>query len=98
MIRLILFRLLAALPGPRWGLIGPWGHHYPQDGIPGPAIGFLQECDRFLRYALKGEAGAPLPTTPGARRWRAGAIREQDEERATAQYLVAVERLVLLEA
>ena len=61
-------RLLAALPGPRWGLIGPWGHHYPQDGIPGPAIGFLQECDRFLRYALKGESGA-MEGVPMLRAW-----------------------------
>jgi hypothetical protein len=61
-------RLLAALRGPRWGLIGPWGHHYPQDGIPGPAIGFLQECDRFLRYALKGEAGA-MDGVPMLRAW-----------------------------
>ena len=42
---------------------------------------------------LTGEDGDHLPTTPGAKRWRAGAIREQDEERAAAQYLVAVERL-----
>ena len=61
-------RLLAALRGPRWGLIGPWGHHYPQDGIPGPAIGFLQECDRFLRYALKGEAAA-MDGVPMLRAW-----------------------------
>lgn len=61
-------RLLAALRGPRWGLVGPWGHHYPQDGIPGPAIGFLQECDRFLRYALKGEAGA-MDDVPMLRAW-----------------------------
>jgi putative CocE/NonD family hydrolase len=61
-------RLLAALRVPRWGLVGPWGHHYPQDGVPGPAIGFLQECDRFLRYALKGEAGA-MDGVPMLRAW-----------------------------
>ena len=42
-------RLMAALKTPRWGIAGPWGHHYPQDGIPGPAIGFLQEINRFLK-------------------------------------------------
>jgi predicted acyl esterase len=41
-----IFRFLAGYPGPRKGLIGPWAHLYPHDGIPGPAIGFLQECLR----------------------------------------------------
>ncbi|MBL8698568.1 MAG: CocE/NonD family hydrolase [Alphaproteobacteria bacterium] len=61
-------RLLAALGVPRWGLIGPWGHHYPQDGIPAPAIGFLQECDRFLRFALRGDATA-MDRVPMLRAW-----------------------------
>ncbi|MCA9727611.1 MAG: CocE/NonD family hydrolase [Candidatus Eisenbacteria bacterium] len=46
-------RLLAGLSAPRKGLIGPWGHRYPHNGAPGPAIGFLQESlrwwDRWLR-------------------------------------------------
>ncbi|MFI4983372.1 MAG: CocE/NonD family hydrolase, partial [Nevskiales bacterium] len=50
-------RLMAGLSGMRFGLVGPWGHHYPQDGIPEPAIGFLQECERFLDTALNGGAG-----------------------------------------
>jgi predicted acyl esterase len=49
-----IFRLLAGLPGPRKGLIGPWSHLYAQSGIPGPAIGFLQECLRWWDYWLKG--------------------------------------------
>jgi putative CocE/NonD family hydrolase len=40
-------RLLAGLSAPKRGLIGPWAHRYPQDGVPGPAIGFLQECKRW---------------------------------------------------
>lgn len=47
-------RLLAGLSGPRKGLIGPWGHQYPHAGVPGPAIGFLQECLRWWDYWLKG--------------------------------------------
>ena len=42
------------LPGPRKGLIGPWSHAFPQDGEPGPAIGFLQECLRWWDHWLKG--------------------------------------------
>jgi len=47
-------RLLAGLKGPRKGLIGPWAHLYPHDGVPGPAIGFLQEALRWWDHWLKG--------------------------------------------
>jgi hypothetical protein len=50
-----VFRLLANLNVPRKGLIGPWGHKYPHLGIPGPAIGFLQEALRWWDRWLKGE-------------------------------------------
>ncbi|MBV8702933.1 MAG: CocE/NonD family hydrolase, partial [Acetobacteraceae bacterium] len=56
-------RLLANLRVPRQGLIGPWAHKYPHSGVPGPAVGFLQEAlgwwDRWLRDREDGEA-APL--------------------------------------
>ena len=48
-------RLLEGLAVPRRGLIGPWAHIYPQDGVPGPAIGFLQEALRWWDHWLKGE-------------------------------------------
>jgi uncharacterized protein len=47
-------RLLRDLRVPRLGIIGPWGHIYPQDGIPGPAIGYLQEAVRWWDHWLKG--------------------------------------------
>jgi predicted acyl esterase len=47
-------RLLAGLRAPRKGLIGPWAHLYPHDGVPGPAIGFLQEALRWWDHWLKG--------------------------------------------
>ncbi|WP_031434285.1 CocE/NonD family hydrolase [Methylomarinum vadi] len=49
-----IFRLLEHLEVPRQGLIGPWGHKYPHQGIPGPAIGFLQESLRWFDHWLKG--------------------------------------------
>ena len=49
-----VFRLLAHLDVPRRGLIGPWSHKYPHIGVPGPAIGFLQECVRWWDQWLKG--------------------------------------------
>lgn len=36
------------------GIIGPWGHTWPERGIPGPAIGFLQVCLRWWDHWLKG--------------------------------------------
>jgi uncharacterized protein len=49
-----ILRFLEHHPGPCKGLIGPWGHRYPQEGAPGPAIGFLQECVRFFDHTLNG--------------------------------------------
>jgi hypothetical protein len=47
-------RLLARLSTPSKGLIGPWGHVYPHRGVPGPAIGFLQEALRWWDQWLGG--------------------------------------------
>ncbi|HEY0274804.1 MAG TPA: CocE/NonD family hydrolase [Paenirhodobacter sp.] len=47
-------RLLENLRVPTRGIIGPWGHIYPHDGVPGPAIGFLQEAVRWWDHWLKG--------------------------------------------
>lgn len=49
-----VFRLMEHLPGPRKGLIGPWSHKYPHLGVPGPAIGFLQEVLRWFDHWMKG--------------------------------------------
>ena len=53
--RTAIFRLLERLRCPRRGLIGPWGHAYPEEGVPGPAIGFLQEAVRWWGHWLKGD-------------------------------------------
>ena len=42
---------------------------------------------------LAGPTGDHLPAPPGARRWRERARRDQDEDRAAAQYEHAVDRL-----
>ena len=42
---------------------------------------------------LTGPLGDHLPTTAGARRWRVAALEVQDDDRAAAQYRLAVERL-----
>ena len=47
-------RLLQGLEVPRKGLIGPWAHTFPHLGVPGPAIGYLQEALRWWDYWLRG--------------------------------------------
>ena len=47
-------QFLEHLTVPRLGLIGPWAHIYPQDGVPAPAIGFLQEATRWWDHWLRG--------------------------------------------
>jgi len=46
-------RLLGGLSGPRKGLIGPWAHTFPHNGVPGPAIGYMQEAVRWWDHWLK---------------------------------------------
>ncbi len=49
-----VLHLLEHLKSPRRGLIGPWGHQYPDEASPGPQIGFNQECLRWWDQWLKG--------------------------------------------
>lgn len=54
-----VMNLLAANRERCWGIVGPWGHHYPDLGSPGPGIGFQQEALRWWDRWLKGvENGA----------------------------------------
>jgi putative CocE/NonD family hydrolase len=61
-------RLLAGLSVPRKGLIGPWAHLYPEMGVPGPAIGFLQESLRWWDHWLK-DIDTGLMDEPMLRCW-----------------------------
>jgi predicted acyl esterase len=58
-----VFRLLEGLECPRKAIVGPWAHGFPEEGLPGPAIGFLQEClrwwDRWLRNVDTGVENDP---------------------------------------
>lgn len=67
-------RMLAGLPGPRKGLIGPWGHRWPHSGSPGPAIGFLQESLRWWDHWLKGE-DTGIMEEPMLRAWVEDSVR-----------------------
>ena len=62
-----VFRCVENLPGAK-GIAGPWGHKYPHVGIPGPAIGFLQECNRWWDRWLKGKKTG-VENDPPLRLW-----------------------------
>ena len=49
-----VFRLVGALGPDSKALIGPWAHTWPDRPVPGPAIGYLQECVRWFDRWLKG--------------------------------------------
>ncbi len=49
-----VFRVVAALGPDSKALVGPWAHTWPERPVPGPAIGYLQECVRWFDRWLKG--------------------------------------------
>lgn len=49
-----VLRLVSGVSAPVRGLIGPWSHGSPEQGVPGPAIGFLHEALRWWDQWLKG--------------------------------------------
>ncbi len=61
--------LVARLGTRCWGIVGPWGHHYPFAGSPGPAIGFQQEALRWWDRWLKGIDNG-IDREPRLRVWR----------------------------
>jgi putative CocE/NonD family hydrolase len=59
------FRLAEHLQAPHRVTVGPWAHLYPHEGVPKPAVGFLQEALRWWDRWLRDEpndvmAGAPF--------------------------------------
>jgi putative CocE/NonD family hydrolase len=64
-----VFRLVENMTkGPVKGITGPWGHLDPYRGIPGPAIGFLQECKRWWDRWLK-SIDTGVEKDPALRLW-----------------------------
>ena len=61
-------RLMEHLDVPRKALIGPWGHTYPHQGQPGPAIDYLSHALRWWDHWLKGK-DTGLMEEPAYRVW-----------------------------
>lgn len=68
-----VFRVVENLQAPVKGLIGPWGHKYPHFAMPGPRIGFLQECIKWWDHWLKG-IDTGIMDEPGLRVWMQDSI------------------------
>jgi putative CocE/NonD family hydrolase len=71
-------RLLSNIDAPRRALVGPWGHHYPHDGTPGPAIGFLQDSVRWWDRWLK-EVDNGIDKEPMVRVWMQDSVEPQTD-------------------
>lgn len=65
--------LVSARPDRVWGVVGPWGHHYPDVGHPGPAMGFQQLALAWWEHWLGRPEPGPLDW-PRLRVW----LREFD--------------------
>ena len=92
-----VFRMLESLSCPRRGLIGPWGHQWPQYGHPGPRIGFLQEAVRWWDYWLKGEENGAMDG-PMLRAWMSEAVRPAPDYAERPGRWIAEPRLPVTDA
>ena len=59
--------LVEARPDLCYGIVGPWGHHYPDHGEPGPAMNFQDVALAWWDHWLK---DAPMPSWPRLRLWQ----------------------------
>ncbi len=59
-----VFRLMEGLAAPRRATVGPWGHLYPHEGVPGPAVGFLQDALRWWERWLDGVDNGIMDEAP----------------------------------
>ncbi|MEX0307453.1 MAG: CocE/NonD family hydrolase, partial [Ruegeria sp.] len=60
--------LVDARPDLIWGVVGPWGHHYPDHGSPGPSIGFQKLALEWWDHWLKSDQ-PDTPDWPRLRVW-----------------------------
>lgn len=73
-----VFRFLEHFTGEMKALVGPWGHTWPHIGLPGPPIGFLQECLRWWDQWLK-KIDTGIMDEPQLTIWMQDAVRPQPQ-------------------
>jgi len=88
-----VFRLVRHLQSPCMGLIGPWSHKYPNMGVPGPAIGFLQESIRWWDRWLKEQQtdGDDIMQEPKFRVWMQKSVPPSTQYKKRPGYWVGLE-------
>ena len=64
-----VMNLLSRSKSPCWGIVGPWGHHYPDIGMPGPGMNFQAEALRWWDRWLSGRQNG-IEEEPRLRVWR----------------------------
>jgi hypothetical protein len=64
-----VMNLLSRSKSPCWGIVGPWGHHYPDIGMPGPGMNFQAEALRWWDRWLSGQQNG-IEEEPRLRVWR----------------------------
>ena len=69
--------LVESCPDQCWGIVGPWGHHYPDQGEPGPAIGFQAVALAWWNHWL-GDSPPESLGWPRLRIWRRELEPSQD--------------------
>ncbi|NNE78719.1 MAG: CocE/NonD family hydrolase [Silicimonas sp.] len=64
-----VMRLVRARPDICRGIVGPWGHHYPDHGEPGPDISFQDVALAWWDHWLKAD-NTKLPDWPPLQLWQ----------------------------
>jgi putative CocE/NonD family hydrolase len=73
-----VMNLLAQGKSLSWGIVGPWGHHYPDAAVPGPSINFQREALRWWdRWLLECDNG--IEDEPRLRVWRQEYVPPQNK-------------------
>ena len=83
--------LVEARPDICRGIVGPWGHHYPDRGEPGPAIGFQAVALEWWDCWLGSEA-PEMPDWPAMRLWRREFDPPQDRLRMRNGTWIEIDR------
>ena len=83
--------LVEARPDICRGIVGPWGHHYPDRGEPGPEIGFQAVALEWWDCWLGSEA-PEMPDWPAMRLWRREFDPPQDRLRMRNGTWIEIDR------
>ncbi|MAF06418.1 MAG: peptidase S15 [Acidiferrobacteraceae bacterium] len=73
-----VMNLLSRSNNPSWGIVGPWGHHYPDAAAPGPGINFQAEALRWWDRWLCGRQNG-IEEEPRLRVWRQEYVPPQNK-------------------